>query len=85
MPSEEDYDEDLAAKEEELSSADEVSESPPNDIVAFNELRSCSDLKRLHDIGQLEIQPDYQRDIVWQPPAQTRFVDSLGCEPILSC
>ena len=78
MDTEEAYDEELLAKEDELSSSDEANESPPNDIVAFNELRSCSDLKRLYDAGQLDVQPDYQRDIVWQPSSQTRFVDSLA-------
>jgi len=68
----------LEEAEEELSYADESDESPPSDIVAFNELRSCADLYRLHDAGQLEIKPEYQRDVVWQPAEQTRFIDSLA-------
>ena len=52
-------------------------ESPPTDIVAFNELRSCADLLRLYQSNQLEIQPDFQRDVVWSKPDQTRFIDSL--------
>lgn len=72
------FDEELEGQEDALSEADETDETPPSDIVAFNELRSCSDLKRLHDAGQLEIQPDFQREVVWQASQQTRFVDSLA-------
>ncbi len=50
---------------------------PPPDIVSFNELRSCADLFRLFDTGKLEIQPDFQRDVVWKADEQTRFIDSL--------
>ena len=50
---------------------------PPADIIAYNELRSCADLFRMHTEGILEIQPVYERDIVWSDVAQTRFVDSL--------
>lgn len=58
---------------------DDGSELPPSDIVTINELRSCADLIRLYDNGngKLEIQPDFQRDIVWDKAAQTRFIDSL--------
>ena len=52
-------------------------ELPPEDIVAYNELRSCADLFRMHKEGILEIQPKFQRGIVWPNPAQTRFIDSL--------
>ncbi len=72
------YDDELEEAEEELSYADESDETPPSDIVAFNELRSCADLYRLHDAKQLEIKPEYQRDVVWQPAEQTRFIDSLA-------
>lgn len=50
---------------------------PPSDVVAFNELRSCSDLFRLYDKKQLDITPAFQRDRVWSLPQQTRFIDSL--------
>ena len=56
---------------------DDLDETPPGDIVAYNELRSCADLFRLYDEQQLDIQPDFQRDKVWSNPMQTRFVDSL--------
>lgn len=49
----------------------------PEDIVAYNELRSCADLVRMYSNGKLEIQPDFQRDFVWKQPNQTRFIDSL--------
>lgn len=70
--------EELDEAERLLAAADEADETPPNDIVAFNELRSCSDLNRLHEHGQLTVQPDYQRDVVWKAAEQTRFVDSLA-------
>ncbi|MBO9442741.1 DUF262 domain-containing protein [Phaeobacter italicus] len=77
-PAQDDAFEKLAEQEAELSSTDEVNELPPNDIIAFNELRSCFDLVRLYDTGKLDIQPDFQREVVWQPAAQTRFIDSLA-------
>jgi hypothetical protein len=63
--------------EEEKSFEDDSSELPPSDIVAYNELRSCADLFRMYDKKQLKIQPEFQREIVWPKPAQTRFIDSL--------
>ncbi len=56
---------------------DDHDENPPNDIVSYNELRSCADLFRMHEEGILDIQPDFQRDVVWSPSQQSRFVDSL--------
>jgi hypothetical protein len=50
---------------------------PPDDIVAYNELRSCADIFRMYQQGVLEIQPEFQRDIAWLPNAQTKFIDSL--------
>lgn len=50
---------------------------PPPDIVAYNELRSCADLVRMHASGKLELQPDFQRDVVWKQDDQSRFIDSL--------
>lgn len=52
-------------------------ELPPPDIIAYNELRSCADLVRMHEQGILEIQPIFEREIVWKPSDQTRFIDSL--------
>lgn len=61
-------------------------ELPPSDIVAYNELRSCADLFRMHQQKILEIQPEFQRDIVWKGPDQTRFIDSLIKQlPIPAC
>lgn len=71
------YDEELKSKEESQTEEDDFSETPPPDIVAFNELRSCADLVRMSTTKQLVIKPDFQRDIVWKKPAQTRFIDSL--------
>lgn len=50
---------------------------PPQDIFAFNELRSCADLKRMYDKKQLDLSPNFQREQVWNKAAQTRFLDSL--------
>lgn len=56
---------------------DDSAELPPPDIVAYNESRSCADLYRMYKQGILNIQPEFQREIVWKSPAQTRFLDSL--------
>ena len=69
--------EELLKLEEEKSFEDDSTDVPPSDIVAFNELRSCSDLVRMYKSNQLDIQPDFQRDVVWSKPSQTRFIDSL--------
>lgn len=63
--------------EEQALYEDDYAEVPPQDIVAYNELRSCADLFRMHQQGILEIQPEFQRDVVWKGPDQTRFIDSL--------
>ncbi len=56
---------------------DDSYELPPSDIIAYNELRSCADLFRMYTQGILDIQPEFQRDVVWKDAQQTRFVDSL--------
>lgn len=71
-------DEDLLEKlENETFEEEDSNEVPPNDIVAYNELRSCADLFRMHTQGILDIQPEFQREVVWKSPDQTRFIDSL--------
>ena len=67
----------LEKEEENLFYEDESDQQPPSDIIAYNELRSCADLYRMYDKGILNITPDFQRNSVWSPPAQTRFIDSL--------
>lgn len=67
----------LEKLEEETFEANDSVELPPPDVVAYNELRSCADLFRMHKDGILEIRPAYQRGIVWPDAAQTRFIDSL--------
>jgi len=52
-------------------------ELPPEDIIAFNELRSCADILRMVKNRQLKIDPEFQREFVWTEAAQTRFIDSL--------
>lgn len=76
MTSETDLKEIQNAESTQLES-DDNDETPPGDIVAFNELRSCADLLRMHKSEQLRIKPDFQRDVVWPKTAQTRFIDSL--------
>lgn len=69
--------------EEDQQYESDSNDLPPSDIVAFNELRSCADLLRLYNseqpdgTRQLDIQPNFQRDVVWSKPDQTRFIDSL--------
>ena len=63
--------------EKESFEVDDNVDVPPSDIVAYNESRSCADLYRMFKQGILEIQPEFQREIVWKDPAQTRFIDSL--------
>jgi hypothetical protein len=67
----------LAEQEETFQTEDAEQPIPPADIVAYNELRSCADLFRLHSGGKLEIQPDFQREVVWKQDDQSRFIDSL--------
>jgi len=52
-------------------------DQPPPDVFAFSESRSCADLFRMYKQGSLDIQPEFQRDIVWNNSDQTRFIDSL--------
>ncbi len=67
----------LAELEQQSYLEDDSIEVPPPDIVAYNESRSCADLYRMYKQGVLNIQPEFQREIVWKGPAQTRFLDSL--------
>jgi len=69
--------EEIERQEEEEREIDDSNESPPSDIVAYNELRSGADLLRMYQDGDLIIQPDFQRDVVWNSTDQTRFIDSL--------
>jgi len=67
----------IAELEQKTYEEDDSLEVPPPDIVAYNESRSCADLYRMYKQGVLNIQPEFQREIVWKGPAQTRFLDSL--------
>lgn len=49
----------------------------PDDIFTFTEIRSCADIYRMYKSGILDLQPDFQRDIVWGKADRTRFVDSI--------
>ena len=64
-------------EQQEAAEDEGVNETPPSDIVAYNELRSCADLFRMADEGNLIIQPEFQRDFIWKGTDQTRFIDSL--------
>jgi len=68
-----------ARREDEATFVTEDREQPipPDNVVAYNELRSCADLNRMFVSGKLEIQPDFQREVVWKLPERTRFIDSL--------
>ncbi|MDJ0734185.1 MAG: DUF262 domain-containing protein [Nostocaceae cyanobacterium] len=63
--------------EDELFFEDDSYQLPPDDLIAYNELRSCADLYRMYKQGILEIQPEFQREEVWRQTDQTRFIDSL--------
>ncbi len=63
--------------EENIKYYGDKNETPPADVFAYNELRSCADLFRMHKDGILKMQPEYQRQIVWKPSDQSRFIDSL--------
>jgi hypothetical protein len=67
----------LEELEDDAQYEDDNATVPPSDIVACNELRSCADLFRMYDQKILQINPDFQRDVVWKGPDQTRFIDSL--------
>jgi hypothetical protein len=67
----------LEELEERTFYEDDTPELPPSDIVAYNELRSCADLHRMYTQGILEIQPEFEREVVWKRPDKTRFIDSL--------
>lgn len=69
--------EEITDQENTFETEDTSEPIPPADIVAYNELRSCADLFRLYTSGKLEIQPDFQREVVWKSDDQTRFIDSL--------
>lgn len=69
--------EELEELEEQTFFESASSEVPPSDIIAYNELRSCADLFRMKTQGILDISPDFQREVVWKPADQTRFIDSL--------
>ncbi len=71
------FSEELRIAEEKNSLEDDHAELPPNDIVAYNELRSCADIVRMWRNRQLTIKPDFQRDVVWKKPDQSRLIDSL--------
>lgn len=66
-----------AEEEQSFFAEDRDQPIPPANVVAYNELRSCADLFRMHASGKLEIQPDFQRDVVWKEDEQARFIDSL--------
>ncbi len=67
----------IQKEEDKTFYSDDYDEQPPSDVIAYNELRSCADLVRMYNDGILDIQPDFQRDVVWSGPSQTRFIDSL--------
>ena len=67
----------ISKMEEDTFAEDDSPQVPPSDIVAYNELRSCADLFRMHQQKILTIHPEFQRDVVWKGTDQTRFIDSL--------
>lgn len=76
---EEEYQDYLDTKNRDLEESNDATKAilPPQDVVAFNEQRSCADILRMVTKKQLDINPDFQRNVVWSSKAQTLFVDSL--------
>ena len=68
---------DIRDRETEEASESMAEVIPPDDIVAFNEARSCADLFRLFAQQQLDVAPGFQRKVVWSNKDQTLFIDSL--------
>lgn len=50
----------------------------PSDMSSCHEQRSCADLHRLIEDGELELRPPWQRELVWTNENKTRFIDSLA-------
>lgn len=67
----------LDDKYEESFQEEDHFQHPPEDIISYNELRSCAELYRWCTKGQLNVQPDFQREDVWGTAKMTRFIDSL--------
>ncbi len=51
---------------------------PPKDVFVYYEQRSCAEIVRWCDEGQINIAPDFQRTLVWELDEQSRFIDSLS-------
>lgn len=51
--------------------------TPPTDVIAFVEQRSCADLYRMCDKHKIDLYVDFQIGTVWNNRAQTLFIDSL--------
>jgi len=60
-----------------LTLLDEGNLLPPKEISSNNESFSCVTLHNMYKNGKLQIQPEFQRNFVWKPTVQTRFIDSL--------
>ncbi|MCT0253316.1 MULTISPECIES: DUF262 domain-containing protein [unclassified Synechocystis] len=77
ISSEEEILQEVENEYEETFENDDFFQLPPDDVIAFNELRSCADIYRLFTKKQLKIEPEFQRQIIWPDSAKTRFIDSL--------
>ena len=71
------YNKNIKNLEKDLNFSDEMEVLSPEDTSTLNEQRSCADLYRMYNKNQLQLQPDFQRNFVWKPAVQTRFIDSL--------
>ena len=78
-PDEQEEKRDEAPEEKERSFIEDDSpdQKSPEDVFAYNEMRSCADLFRMYKKDGLFVNPDFQRDFVWPNSGQTRFIDSL--------
>ena len=67
----------IKEKGEELASSIEEAIEYPEDLMWEKNTTSCAELFRMHDEKQLDIQPEFQRKLVWKTAIQTSFIDSL--------
>lgn len=50
---------------------------PPDNVFSYTEQRSCFDITRMINKGDLKRDPFFQREDIWQNAQKTKFIDSL--------
>lgn len=67
----------LEDEEERQNFEDDTDVLPPPNVFTYSETRSCYDIARMINEGDLKKDPFYQREDIWKNPEKTRFIDSL--------